>query len=119
MRDISGRYAAPPLLLMVPVERGICLITLVIPFYAAAMCAFSASSSLDLSEGRRALRTDVNSGHERQSSAIEYRSGVRVTWHKSSHRRDCASASRRLFPRPRLTGGDDTVSGFAPFLIIV
>ena len=55
-----------PLLLTAPVERDIRLITLVNPFYAAAVRAFSvsqssapSSSSLFLAEGRRALRTAV------------------------------------------------------------
>ncbi|KAH9965501.1 hypothetical protein BC827DRAFT_1185038, partial [Russula dissimulans] len=51
-----------PLLLTAPVERDIRLITLVNPFYAAATRTFSASpssSSLFLSEGRRALRTAI------------------------------------------------------------
>jgi len=58
-----------PLLLTAPVERDIRLITLINPFYAAATRAFSASpspstsSSLFLSEGRRALRTAIFMRH--------------------------------------------------------
>jgi hypothetical protein len=59
-----------PLLLTAPVERDIRLITLVNPFYAAAVRTFSASqsstsasSSLLLTEGRRALRTAIFMRH--------------------------------------------------------
>lgn len=63
-----------PLLLTAPVERDIRLITLVNPFYAAAARAFSSSrpsaqpqapqsSSLFLTEGRRALRTAILMRH--------------------------------------------------------
>jgi NAD(P)-dependent dehydrogenase (short-subunit alcohol dehydrogenase family) len=57
-----------PLLLTAPVERDIRLITLVNPFYAAAARVFSASassasSSLLLTEGRRALRTAMFMRH--------------------------------------------------------
>ena len=58
-----------PLLLTAPVERDIRLITLVNPFYAAAVRAFSTSgpssspSSLFLIEGRRALRTAILMRH--------------------------------------------------------
>jgi NAD(P)-dependent dehydrogenase (short-subunit alcohol dehydrogenase family) len=59
-----------PLLLTAPVERDIRLITLVNPFYAAAVRTFSvsqpsapSSSSLFLAEGRRALRTAVFMRH--------------------------------------------------------
>ncbi|KAI0002234.1 hypothetical protein BJV74DRAFT_817993 [Russula compacta] len=63
-----------PLLLTAPVERDIRLITLVNPFYAAAVRAFStsessapssssSSSSLFLIEGRRALRTAILMRH--------------------------------------------------------
>ena len=63
-----------PLLLTAPVERDIRLITLVNPFYAAAARTFSASrssgrpqappsSSLFLTEGRRALRTAIFMRH--------------------------------------------------------
>jgi hypothetical protein len=57
-----------PLLLTAPVERDIRLITLINPFYAAAARVFTASpssassSSLLLTEGRRALRTAILCG---------------------------------------------------------
>ena len=60
-----------PLLLTAPVERDIRLITLINPFYAAAARVFTASpsppsassSSLLLTEGRRALRTAIFMRH--------------------------------------------------------
>jgi len=58
-----------PLLLTAPVERDIRLITLVNPFYAAAARVFTvspssaSSSSLLLTEGRRALRTAILMRH--------------------------------------------------------
>jgi hypothetical protein len=58
-----------PLLLAAPVERDIRLITLINPFYAAAARVFSlsgpsrGSSSLFLTEGRRALRTAIFMRH--------------------------------------------------------
>ena len=55
-----------PLLLAAPVERDIRLITLVNPFYAAAARVFNSSgpsSSVFLTEGRRALRTAVFMRH--------------------------------------------------------
>jgi hypothetical protein len=58
-----------PLLLTAPVERDIRLIALINPFYAAAARVFTASppsassSSLLLTEGRRALRTAIFMRH--------------------------------------------------------
>ena len=58
-----------PLLLTAPVERDIRIISLINPFYAAAARVFSATassastSSLLLTEGRRALRTAILMRH--------------------------------------------------------